>query len=173
MTKPVRFYRVLPVIAMLMVAHSAAADDRACHVTDGLRAPAVHGTARSAQNDHGQLVLALDRRQGEACPPDGRAELVFLFQPEESEQIAGLIEATSEAARNITVEYREESIRVTVPGHHSWVLGMPGEEAAGSGATFIEGLAVSRVDRGIRAVGLDETLNAYRGFDLVQGPGED
>jgi len=144
-----------------------------CAAHDQADSPAVHGTAQATVNAHGQLVLGVDRRLSEACAPDGRAELVFLFQPRRTGDVKDLVEALEEPREDIGVAHRGNAIRVTLPDARTWMLAMRDGQDATDAAMIVDGLAVSRVDRGIRATGLEETLSEYRDFDLMRGPGDD
>lgn len=165
----------LPIVAALALTGSAlhpgsVAAVGECRGEDGLNTPVVHGTVQAASNDEGQLVLALDRALPGKCRPDGRAELVFLFQSRARDGAAGLAGAAAAPVTDATVEHRDGWIRVTLPGEGRWLLKTPRARAAIGGATAVEGLAVSRVDRGIRATGLEATLAEYRDFELLRGP---
>lgn len=152
--------------------------DPAGHGSGLLHADVLHGTVQARVNDHGDLVIVLDRKRSSHDPEDGRADVVFLAAPLGSSRLKAVARALAEPVTDATLELPEGRLRLVMPAGRSFTLvsgpdepGASGERAGTSPAIPVLGIARYVVDR--RRITMPEALDAFERFSVVRGsPGQ-
>lgn len=146
----------------------------------------MHGAVLAGINDHGNLVLVLDRYQGPDDAENGEADAVIMFAAADDEQLSDIVEVIRQAESRVNLHIQRDGdgafLHLNVPRSADYVLtvdhgpvapeerlGRPFRPARPM-ATTISGLALSIVDTGPKGWTLREALDQYQRFELVEQP---
>lgn len=146
----------------------------------------MHGAVLAGINDHGNLVLVLDRNRGPGDAENGEADAVIMFAAADDAPLREIVEAIrrSESRVNLDMQRDREGafLHLNIPQRADYLLKVdygrivPNDRAGSMHrpvrptATTIAGLALSIVHTGPRGWTLREALDHYQSFELVEQP---
>ena len=143
--------------------------------------PVFHGRALAELNEHGHLVVAVDRFVGPNQAEDGKADVVFIFASSDKAALGEAADAISRASARLNLDHAR------LDGGAVLKLGLPELQdfwlvvehtAAGvggpDGASLVEtkrvdGLALGEVDVTAKTWSMAEAFDHFRDFDIL-GP---
>lgn len=139
----------------------------------------MHGSVAAAINQHGNLIIAIDRFVGPAQPEDGIADAIFVFAAANDAAFGPLISALSGATSRLNIDYNRDAekavlkINVSATANYWLVVdaisdGAETQEARPAGSpTMLAGLAMSRLDVTAKAWTMDDAIANFRDFDIL------
>jgi hypothetical protein len=177
---------VKPLISMLVrvvaVAGVAGLSMSAALAFDG----PMHGAVLAGINDHGNLVLVLDRYQGPGDAENGEADAVIMFAAADDAPLPEIVQAIRQSESRINLDMRRDSegafLHLNIPRSADYILKVdygltaPNDRSGSMHhpvrprATTIAGLALSIVHTGPMGWTLREALDHYQSFELVEQP---
>lgn len=138
------------------------------------------GTVLAGVNDHGHLVLVLDRYQGAGDAENGEADAVIMFAAADDEQLVEIVQAIRQSKSRVNLDLQRDRdgafLHLNIPRSADYILSVPNvrpgkmQRPARPEASTTKGLALSIVHTGPRGWTLREALHHYRRFELVERP---
>lgn len=169
-------------IRLVVVAGLVGASPSAALAIDG----PMHGAVLAGINDHGNLVLVLDRYRGPGDTENDEADAVIMFAAADDAPLREIVEAIrrSESRVNLDMQRDREGafLHLNIPQSINYILTVDYGRAVANDRTgsvhrpvrpnarTVEGLALSIVHTGPKGWTPRDALDHYQSFELVEQP---
>jgi hypothetical protein len=165
---------VKPLISMLVrvvaVAGVAGLSISAALAFDG----PMHGAVLAGINDHGNLVLVLDRYQGPGDAENGEADAVIMFAAADDAPLPEIVQAIRQSESRINLDMRRDSegafLHLNIPRSADYILKVDYGLTAPNdrSGSMHRPCAAAGHDR--RGAGIEHRPHRSQGLDAARGP---